>query len=240
MHKSIFIMALLSSMLFSESILGELQQNGLEIRDKNNKKLHIQRELSPLCTDELIKPQAIFGDEFAGRRVSSLCKKKIVTKIGVLQPINLGLGIKTVGELEVLEHIKHAQENPKAYVLVDARTKQWFKQMTIPTSKNLPFNKINYEEDMDEDDFDSLAEYKAYKKNLKRLFKVLNIKKSEDGLDFSKAKSVVLYCNASWCSQSPNAIYKLINMGYPAEKLMWYRGGLQDWLIYDYTVMRRN
>ena len=242
MRKIIYVMTLLSSMLFAENILSELQKNGLIVKDKYefSSFIHIKREKSPICTDEYIKPNTLFGDDFAGRRVADICKKTFVTKIGVLQPMYLGEGIKTVGELEVLVHIKNAQKNPSQYVLIDARVKQWFNQMTIPTSENLPFNEINYIEDTDEDDFDNKVEYLRYTKQLKKLCKVLNIKQRKEGLDFSKVKTAVFYCNASWCSQSPNAIYKLINMGYPREKILWYRGGLQDWLIYDYTVTRSN
>lgn len=242
MRKIIYMMTLLSSMLFGENLLGELQKNGLIVKDKYkfSSLIHIKREKSPICTDEYVKPNSLFGDNFAGRRVADLCKKTFVTQIGVLQPMNLGKGIKSLGELEVLLHIKNAQENPSKYILIDARTKKWFKQMTIPTSDNLPFNEIKYIEDVDEDDFDSKSEHTRYVKQLETLCELLNIKQTKDGLDFSKAKTALLYCNASWCSQSPNAIYKLINMGYPKEKILWYRGGLQDWLIYDYTVTRSN
>ena len=242
MRKILYVMTFLSSILFAENVLSELQKNGLIVKDKYkfSSFIHIKRVRSPICTDKYIKPNALFGDDFAGRRVPDICKKTFVTKIGVLQPMNLGEGIKTVGELEVLVHIKNAQKSPSKYVLVDARAKQWFKEMTIPTSENLPFNEIKYIEDADEDDFDSKDDYKRYIKELETLCKVLNIKQSKEGLDFSKAKTVLLYCNAGWCSQSPNAIYKLINMGYPREKILWYRGGLQDWLIYDYTVTRSN
>jgi rhodanese-related sulfurtransferase len=228
--------------LFAENILSELQKNGLLVKDKYkfSSSIHIKREKSPICTDKYIKPDTLFGDDFAGRRVADICKKTFVTQLGLLQPMNLGKGIKTVGELEVLVHIKNAQEKPNKYILIDSRTKKWFKQMTIPTSENLPFNEIKYIEDVDEDDFDNKAEYTRYKKQFKSLCKLLNIKQNKESLDFSKAKTVLLYCNASWCSQSPNAIYKLINMGYPREKLLWYRGGLQDWLIYNYTVSRSN
>ncbi|CAA6803005.1 MAG: Rhodanese domain-containing protein [uncultured Sulfurovum sp.] len=238
MHRIIFIMTLYFSILFSDNLLGKLQKNGLTITDEHNKTILIERDSSPLCNDELIRPNALFGDEFAGRRVPTLCKKTFVTKIGVLQPISIGKGIQTVGELEVLLHIKNAQENPNDYILLDARAVQWFDQMRIPTAVNLPFNKINYVEDKNEDDFDSMDEYKVYLEQVKKIFNLLNIVETDKGLDFTKAKSVLVYCNGSWCSQSPHAVYKLINMGYPKEKILWYRGGLQDWLIYDYTVTK--
>jgi rhodanese-related sulfurtransferase len=217
-------------------MLSEVQKNGLNIVDKKGKEVKLERNKNPLCTKKNLTPKALWDGDYAGKEVAEICKKTFVTHVGVLQPMDLGKGIKTVGELEVLVHIKNAQKRPKEYILIDARTERWFEQMTIPTSVNLPFNQIDYEEDKDEDDFESEDAYEEYVEAYKRVFELLNIKETKSGLDFSNALSVVLFCNGSWCSQSPNAIFKLINMGYPIKKLCWYRGGLQDWLIYDFTV----
>jgi len=228
----------LSTVLFSDNILSEVQRNGLMIVNQEGKKIKLERSQNALCTKANLTPEALWNGNYAGKRVADICKKTFVTHVGLLQPMDLGKGIKTVGELEILVHIKKSQTDPKDYILIDARTPRWFEQMTIPTSINLPFNEIDYEEDKDEDDFDSEDEYEEYVEAYKKVFKLLNITQTKSGLDFSKAKSVVLFCNGSWCSQSPKAIFKLINMGYPIEKLCWYRGGLQDWLIYDFTVKR--
>jgi hypothetical protein len=40
-----------------------------------------------------------------------------------------------------------------------------------------------------------------------------------------------------WCDQSPRAIKGLLHLGYPAEKLLYYRGGMQDWMILGLTVV---
>lgn len=231
---------LLSLPLYAEGILQEVQKNGLTIVEKDGQKVKIHRETNPLCSNDNINPDGLFGGDFAGKKVADVCKKTFVTKVGLMQPMHLGEEIKTVGELEVLAHIKHAQKSPKKYVLIDARTAPWFDQMTIPTSVNLPFNEINYDEDKEEEDFKSEEDYEDYVDEYERMFEILNIKQTKNGLDFSEVKCLILYCNGSWCSQSPNAIFKLINMGYPKEKLLWYRGGLQDWLIYDFTVTRHH
>jgi len=240
MKKIFHTMVVLSSILFSESILSEVQKNGLSIVDKTGKKIKLERNKNALCTKANLTPEALWNGNYAGKKVADICKKTFVTHVGLLQPMDLGKGIKTVGELEVLVHIKKAQEKPKEYVLIDARTPRWFEQMTIPTSVNLPFNKIGYDEDRDEDDFDSEDAFEDYQEQYEEMFKLLKITKTKKGLDFSKAKSLILFCNGSWCSQSPRAIFKLLNMGYPKEKLLWYRGGLQDWLIYDFTVEKSN
>ena len=56
--------------------------------------------------------------------------------------------------------------------------------------------------------------------------------------DFSNAKTLVLFCNGMWCGQSPNNIKSLLKIGYPAHKLKWYRGGMQDWSILGLTVIK--
>jgi len=236
MKKIIYIFSLLLFSLYAEEGLGDVQKNGLIIVNSHGKKITIDRKKDAQCSKKNLNPDALFGGDYAGKKVPTVCKKSFVTHVGVLQPMTLAKNIQTVGELEVLAHIKEAQKESSKYVLIDARMVQWFEQMTIPTSVNLPFNEILYDEDIDEDDFESEDEYEEYQDSNERMFEILNIKKNKKGLDFSKAKSALFFCNGSWCSQSPKAIFKLINMGYPKEKLLWYRGGLQDWLIYDFTV----
>lgn len=46
----------------------------------------------------------------------------------------------------------------------------------------------------------------------------------------------VLFCNGPQCPQSPWAIRALLEAGYPAEKLMYYRGGMHDWLTLGLPV----
>jgi rhodanese-related sulfurtransferase len=227
---------LLSSMLLADNLLSEVQKNGLTIVGKDGKKVTIQRNKDSRCTRTDLTPEALWDGNYASKKVSDACKKTFVTHVGTLQPMNLGKDIQTVGELEVLVHIKKAQEKPNEYMLVDARTEKWFEQMTIPTSVNLPFNEMNYDADKSRDDFEDDDEFEEYIEQYKKMFKLLNIKETKKKLDFSEVKSLILFCNGSWCSQSPRAIFKLLNMGYPKEKLLWYRGGLQDWLIYDFTV----
>ena len=236
MKKTITLFTLFFSLLSAENVLSDVQKNGLMIVNSHGKEVTIERKKDAQCTKKNLSPKALFGGDYAGDKVASVCKKTFVTHVGVLQPMTLGKEIKTVGELELLAHIKLAQSKPESYVLLDARTKQWYEQMTIPTSVNLPFNEINYEEDKDEDDFENEDTFEEYEEQYKKMFKILNIKETKKGLDFSQAKSALLFCNGSWCSQSPNAIFRLINLGYPPEKLLWYRGGIQDWLIYDFPI----
>jgi hypothetical protein len=49
--------------------------------------------------------------------------------------------------------------------------------------------------------------------------------------DYSGAKTLVLFCNGMWCGQSPASIKTLLKYGYPAEKIKYFRGGMQTWEI---------
>jgi len=238
MKKLVILIVIVNSIVFANNLLKEFQTKGLVIQYKG-KQITIKREKNNICTNANLNPESLFGGDYAGKDVATVCKKTFVTHVGVLEPMQLAKNIKSVGEVEVLRHILAMSKEPDKYILIDARTKKWYKQITIPTAINLPFNKILYDENYDEDDFKNKETYKNYQKEYKYMFKLLNIKESKKGLDFSKAKVALLFCNGSWCSQSPKAIRKLINLGYPAEKLLWYRGGLQDWLIYNFTVEKK-
>jgi len=217
--------------------LKEFQKSGLTIVD-DNKTIVIHRENRERCDSVHLTPKSLFGEDFADQKIPKECKKTFVTIAGVLQPMHLYEGIKTVGELEVLAHMKKIQEKPKKFVLIDARTRYWYKQMTIPLSTNLPFNEIH---SMEYDDMD-LHEVEA--KNREVEFKImldtLGIIKRKSYLDFSRAKTAIIFCNGSWCSQSPKMILRLINLGYPRDKLLWYRGGMQDWVVNNFTVFKNS
>lgn len=119
-----------------------------------------------------------------------------------IEPMNLGDGVTTVAELEVISFLKE-----KKGIVVDARTQDWYLRSTIPGSVNIPYTEIG----------SRLSE--------------LGCNKSGEGWECAAAKNVLLFCNGPWCSQSPTAIQTLRKAGYPGEKIFYYRGGMQDWLI---------
>ena len=47
----------------------------------------------------------------------------------------------------------------------------------------------------------------------------------------------ILFCNGPQCGQSPIAIRALLEAGYPPERILYYRGGLHDWLTLGLTVV---
>ena len=159
-----------------------------------------------------------------------------------IQPIHVADGVKTVGELELLHFVQN-QLNNGTGVIVDARTPSWHQKGTIPGSINIPFTTFD-------DDKDDLVKTVALsklgvKKNARPSFvkklwnsvlKMVGAQKSAKW-DFSGAKDVMLWCNGMWCGQSPRAIKGLIKLGYPSEKIYYYRGGMQSWQLLGLTVV---
>ena len=57
-------------------------------------------------------------------------------------------------------------------------------------------------------------------------------------LSLSKAKTLVMFCNGMWCGQSPASIDALRKFGYPADKIKYFRGGMQTWKILGLTTVK--
>jgi len=160
-----------------------------------------------------------------------------------IQPINLGKGIETIGELEVINYAKKMSDGDKTILLVDSRTPDWVSRGTIPSAINISWVEltprkgattegimkimlekfgVKLKPDMDEVDVDE----------------AIANGDTSTVFDFSNAKTLVMFCNGMWCGQSPASISALRKFGYPAEKLKYYRGGMQDWYILGLTTVK--
>jgi rhodanese-related sulfurtransferase len=54
---------------------------------------------------------------------------------------------------------------------------------------------------------------------------------------FDPDAKTVLYCNGPQCPASPQAIEALLEAGQPAESLLYYRGGILDWVACGYPLV---
>ena len=126
--------------------------------------------------------------------------------------------VDTVTELDIIHAARDVAGGDKGLVVIDARTPGWAKKGTIPHSVNVPFTKLNS---------------KALAKDPMAVVDILTAQfgvKDMDGvLNYDNAKTLYLYCNGSWCGQSPAAIRALLTMGYPQDKIKYYRGGMNSW-----------
>lgn len=130
-----------------------------------------------------------------------------------IHPMSAGEGVETVGEIEVIDFIDNYVEDGKG-LLIDSRIPSWFAKGTIPGAINIPFS--------------TLSPDNQYRDEI---LQALGATQSGDAWDFSAATDLLMFCNGPWCDQSPRAIRNLLDVGYPAEKIRYYRGGMQLWLL---------
>ena len=126
---------------------------------------------------------------------------------GVLQPMVPVPGVTPVGELEVLA----ALADPE-FLVVDMREPEWRLKATIPGSVSIPFNEVT------------------------RRLEELGCSRDASGWVCTAARKVVAFCNGPACPQSPTAIQAMVRDGFPPERIYYYRGGMQDWLVLGLTT----
>ena len=143
-----------------------------------------------------------------------------------IQPMSLAPGVETIGEVEMLDYLAKVEAGDDSIIVIDSRTPDWFERGTIPGATNLPWTALNPAKGADPL---SIAEI---------MQEVFGVAESEGLFDYSNAKTAVMFCNGMWCGQSPNNINNLLKFGYPAHKIKWYRGGMQDWEILGLTTVK--
>lgn len=115
--------------------------------------------------------------------------------MGSIQPMQVSDGVITVGELKVHYHQK------MKLPIIDARKPDTTDSISIPGSKNIPYDEVA--ERIDELDKDHPS---------------------------------IFFCNGPQCPQSQTAIKNLLDAGYPADRLLYYRGGMHDWITLGLPV----
>jgi len=143
-----------------------------------------------------------------------------------IQPSSLAPGVETIGELEVLNYLKLISEGDESILVIDSRPPDWVAKGTIPGAINIPWKNLNPAQGADPISIGEILEERLNAKNLGGLW------------DYSQAKTLVMFCNGMWCGQTPDNIKNLLNFGYPAHKLKWYRGGMQNWEILGLTTAK--
>jgi rhodanese-related sulfurtransferase len=150
-----------------------------------------------------------------------------------VQPIQAAPGVDTVGELEVLDFLHRMAQGETDLMLVDSRTPDWVMRGTIPGSVNVPWNTINTDT---AGTFETPGEADTFVHIVADEFGA-NRDSQTGKWDFSEAKTLILFCNGIWCPQSTANLQTLLKIGYPAHKLKWYRGGIQDWVSVGLTTV---
>jgi rhodanese-related sulfurtransferase len=158
-----------------------------------------------------------------------------------IHPMEVAPGVTTVGELELLEFLKNKVEKGSG-LLIDSRVESFYTKGTIPGSVNIPFTTLTAG-DKDPGFRQAMArlgvmagESVNWSDSVHRNVDELGQHTRKLAWDFSKAKDILLFCNGPWCDQSPRAIMALLRAGYPANRIYYYRGGMQNWLSVGLSV----
>jgi len=157
----------------------------------------------------------------ANKLTDDFAKTSRVCPPHCIPPIKIEDGIKTIGELELIDFIKNEVYKKKG-ILVDTRLKEFYELETIPGAINIPF---------------TIVQVKS-KKIIDSLFKALGATVKADGsYDFTNAKDLAIFCSGLWCTTAVDVAKRLADNGYPKKKILWYRGGLQGWKLLGLTTV---
>jgi rhodanese-related sulfurtransferase len=144
-----------------------------------------------------------------------------------IEPMSITSNVETIGELEILDYLKRSSAG-EAIMVIDARTPEWMMRGTIPGSINIPWTTLSVK------GADTWEDAATAEEVIESRF---GVEMKGETLDFTHAKTLVLFCNGAWCEQSTVNIKLLLAKGYPAEKIKWYRGGMQSWMGFGLTTV---
>jgi rhodanese-related sulfurtransferase len=114
---------------------------------------------------------------------------------GIVQPIEIAPGVRTIGELELVRHLEHGLP------VVDTRRPDFDREPTIPGARRIAHEQI----------LDHLGE-------------------------LDPGTPTVFFCNGPQCTATPDAIRRLLGAGHPAAAILYYRGGIHDWVTLGYPT----
>ncbi|GAA0414602.1 hypothetical protein GCM10009133_23740 [Cocleimonas flava] len=134
-----------------------------------------------------------------------------------INPMRLAPNVETFAELELLSFLNNEVKNESGF-LVDSRMMENFEKETIPGSINIPFILFN-----------------GSKSN--EVLTLLGVTEENSTKDFSQAKAMCFFCDDALCDESNRAISALLDLGYPANKLKYYRGGIEAWKALNLTTI---
>lgn len=177
-------------------------------------------------------PEAVIPSLF--NRVSRPCPPFCV------QPMKVAENVETIGELELLDYLQESKKG--SAIVVDSRLKSWEKKGTIPGAIHIPWTQLVVEEGASlETVLNIFMQHFSVKyrdgKSIADVEAALENYTINKVLDFSNAKVVALFCNGTWCGQTSESIKSLLAFGYPAEKLKYYRDGMQGWVSLGLTTI---
>ncbi len=140
-----------------------------------------------------------------------------------IQPMTLAAGVDTLGELELISYLQR-QSHDDTIKVIDARSSAEHRSGTIPGSTGVSWT-------------DLVIAAGAVDFLIEERLSDFGVKLDGGTADFAQARTLAVYDNGPWCGQAASMIHALLGMGYPPERIKWYRGGLQAWHSLGLTVI---
>lgn len=160
-----------------------------------------------------------------------------------IQPMTAAPGVETLGELELLAYIQQMADGDDSILLIDSRTPDWVERGTIPGAINVSWVELTPSKGATTegimgvmmDTFSVTADHGVDEFDVDEAIAAGTV---SEVFDYTNAKTLLLFCNGMWCGQSPASIKSLLKFGYPAEKIKWYRDGMQAWEILGFNTVK--
>ncbi|HIO92771.1 MAG TPA: rhodanese-like domain-containing protein [Leucothrix mucor] len=219
-------------MAFSK-IFGSLNLSGNKPDSSNFRPVAITRDLDRIIIKHDGKPFEISREKNNDAVIPAMyAKTSRPCPPFCIQPMVIAEGVETIGELEFLDYLVQKSDGDDALAIIDSRTTDWVLVSTIPGTTNVPWISLSREVGVTAAKMISVLTKRFGVKvtNEDTVEELFNTDKLSEVLDFSEAKTLVLYCNGPWCEQSPINIRSLLHLGYPAEKIKYFRDGMQGWV----------
>lgn len=137
-----------------------------------------------------------------------------------LQPIRADETVATFGALEVVGFLANDVAANRGH-LVDVRLPAEFAAQRLPGAVNVP-----------------LATLAPDNPFLKDILLALGATEVGGALDFGAAHKLVVYGEGPASEAAAQAARHLVAAGYPPEKVIYFRGGLQEWRDFALTEIR--
>lgn len=137
-----------------------------------------------------------------------------------IEPGVAAQGVVTLTELEMFAFMQ-SKVSDGTGLLVDARLPSEFQQGSIPGAISVPAA--------------TLVANNPYREDL---LLALGATGAIGQMGFSGAFDLLVFDDGPWSPTARGAVQLLLEAGYPAQKILYYRGGLQLWHIFGLTVSK--
>lgn len=129
-------------------------------------------------------------------------------------------GVVTLTELDILDFLQSRVAEGDG-LLVDARLPDAYRAASIPGAISVPSA--------------TLVAGNPYREDL---LLALGATGALGNMNFSNAFDLVVFDEGPWSPTARSAVARLLEVGYPAQKLFYYRGGLQAWQALGLSVSK--